>query len=85
MNPTVKAIIENHKDDLDKYGAGIGDFTNILSDAYNKNVWDEMLDTLKKAGIVLTNDDIDKIFKECEKKRMLIEANKAKEADLNNK
>ena len=84
MNPTVKAIIEKHKDDLDKYGVGKGDFENILGDAYKENVWDEMLDALEKAGIILASEDIERIFKECKRKRILIEANKAREQELNN-
>lgn len=84
MNAKVKAIIERHKDDLDKYGNGKSEFRNILGDAYNENVWNEMLDTLKEAGIILVNEDIDMIFKECERKRLLAEANKAREAGFNN-
>lgn len=58
---------------------------NALRDAYNENVWNEMVETLRYANILLTNDDTDRIFKECKRKHMLIEANKAREAGLNNK
>ena len=84
MNTKVKEIIKKHKDDLDKYGPGKGEFKNILGDAYNENVWDEMLDTLKKAGIILENDVINKILEECEKNRKRAEENKAREKGLNN-
>ena len=82
INDKVKDIIEKpeYRDDLDREFVD-----NILRDAYNENVWDEMVETLRYANILLTNDDADRIFKEYERKRMLIEANKAREAGLNNK
>ena len=43
------------------------------------------MNTLKEAGIILVNYDIDKMVKEYERERVLIEANKAREKGLNNK
>ena len=80
MNEKVKEIIESYKDkdDLD-----IPNFDNILSDAYDANVWDEMIETLKQAGIILYKPDTDKILEECEERRRLIEMNKAIEQGIN--
>lgn len=80
MNEKVKEIIESYKDkdDLD-----IPNFDNILSDAYDANVWDEMLETLKQAGIILYKPDADKILEECKKRRRRIEMNKAIEQGIN--
>ena len=80
MNAKVKEIIESYKekDDLD-----IPNFDNILCDAYEANVWDEMIETLKQAGIILRKPDIDKIWEKCEKRRIHIEMNKAIEQGLN--
>ena len=80
MNEKVKEIIESYKDkdDLD-----IPNFDNILSDAYDANVWDEMIETLKQAGIILYKPDTDKILEECKERRIRIEMNKAIEQGIN--
>ena len=80
INDKVKDIIEKpeYRTDLDREFVD-----NILRDAYNENVWDEMVETLRYAGIHLEN--IDGIFQECEEKRKRTEENKAREAGLNNK
>lgn len=80
MNAKVKAIIERRKDELNT-----PEFINVLRDAYEEGVWDEMIETLHTAGIYLADEKIAKIFEECERKRILIETNKAIEAGLNNK
>lgn len=79
INDKVKDIIEKpeYRDDLDREFVD-----NILRDAYNENVWDEMVETLRYAGIRLVN--IDRIFQECEIKRKRTEENKAREADFKN-
>ena len=78
INDKVKNILEKpeYRDDLDNEF-----IDNILRDAYNENVWDEMVETLRYAGIRLVN--IDRIFQECEIKRKRTEENKAREA-INN-
>ena len=81
MNAKVKAIIERHEADLGRLPGEKDNFDNMLYDAIKENVLEEFLNTLKEAGIILANEDIDKIVK----KRILIEANKAREAGLNNK
>ena len=81
MNAKVKAIIERHEADLGRLPGEKDNFDNMLYDAVKENVLEEFLNTLKEAGIILANEDIDKIVK----KRILIEANKAREAGLNNK
>ena len=81
MNAKVKAIIEKHEADLGSLPGEKDNFDNMLYDAIKENVLEEFLNTLKEAGIILANEDIDKIVK----KRILIEANKAREAGLNNK
>jgi hypothetical protein len=81
MNAKVKAIIEKHEADLGRLPGEKDNFDNMLYDAIQENVVDEFLNTLKEAGIILANEDIDKIIK----KRILIESNKAREAGLNNK
>ena len=81
MNAKVKAIIERHAKDLGRLPGEKDNFDNMLYDAVKENVLEEFLNTLKKAGIILANEDIDKIVK----KRILIETNKAREAGLNNK
>ena len=81
MNAKVKAIIEKHEADLGRLPREKDNFDNMLYDAVKENVLEEFLNTLKEAGIILANEDIDKIVK----KRILIEANKAREAGLNNK
>lgn len=78
MNAKVKAIIERRKDELNT-----PEFINVLRDAYEEGVWDEMIETLHTAGIYLADET--KIFDECERKRKRIEENKAREAYLNNK
>lgn len=80
MNEKVKEIIESYKDkdDLD-----IPNFDNILSDAYDANVWDEMIETLKQAGIILYKPDTDKILGKCKERRIRIEMNKAIEQGIN--
>ena len=77
----VKAIIERHEADLGRLPGEKDNFDNMLYDAVKENVLEEFLNTLKEAGIILANEDIDKIVK----KRILIETNKAREAGLNNK
>ena len=81
MNAKVKAIIEKHEADLGRLPSEESNFDNMIYDAIKENVLDEFLNTLKEAGIILANEDIDKIVK----KRILIETNKAREAGLNNK
>ena len=85
MNAKVKAIIERHEADLGRLPGEKANFDNMIYDAIKEDVLDEFLNTLKEAGIFLVNDDIDEIVKEYERKRILIEANKAREAGLNNK
>ena len=82
INAKVKEILNNSE--YKNYSDEVF-LENALRDAYNENVWNEMVETLRYANILLTNDDADRIFKEYERKRMLIEANKAREAGLNNK
>jgi len=77
----VKAIMERHEADLGRLPGEKDNFDNMLYDAVKENVLEEFLNTLKEAGIILVNEDIDKIVK----KRILIETNKAREAGLNNK
>ena len=81
MNAKVKAIIEKHEADLGRLPGEESNFDNMIYDAIKENVLEEFLNTLKEAGIILANEDIDKIVK----KRILIETNKAREAGLNNK
>ena len=85
MNGKVKAIIESHEADLGRLPGEKDNFDNMIYDAIKEDVLDEFLATLKEAGIILVNDDINRIAEEYERKRMLIEANKAREAGLNNK
>ena len=85
MNAKVKAIIERHEADLGRLPGEESNFDNMICDAIKEDVLDEFLATLKEAGIILTNEDINRIVEEYERKRMLIEANKAREAGLNNK
>lgn len=81
MNAKVKAIIEKHEADLGRLPGEESNFDNMIYDAIKENVLEEFLNTLKEAGIILANEDINKIVK----KRILIETNKAREAGLNNK
>ena len=85
MNTKVKAIIERHEADLGRLPGEESNFDNMIYDAIKEDVLDEFLATLKEAEIILTNEDINRIVEEYERKRMLIEANKAREAGLNNK
>lgn len=85
MNAKVKAIIERHEADLGRLPGEKDNFDNMIYDAIKEDVLDEFLATLKEAGIILTNEDINRIVEKYERKRMLIEANKAREAGLNNK
>ena len=85
MNAKVKAIIERHAKDLARLPGEKDNFENMIHDAIKEEVLDEFLNTLKEAGIILANDDIEEIVKEYERKRILIETNKAREAGLNNK
>ena len=85
MNAKVKAIIERHEADLGRLPGEESNFDNMIYDAIKEDVLDEFLATLKEAGIILTNEYINRIVEEYERKRMLIEANKAREAGLNNK
>ena len=84
MNAKVKAIIERHEADLGRLPGEKDNFDNMIYDAIKEDVLDEFLATLKEAGIILT-EDINRIVEEYERKRILIEANKAREAGLNNK
>ena len=85
MNAKVKAIIERHEADLGRLPGEKDNFDNMIYDAIKENVLEEFLNTLKESGIFLVNDDIEEIVKEYERKRILIETNKAREAGLNNK
>ena len=85
MNAKVKAIIERHEADLGRLPGEKNNFDNMIYDAIKEDVLDEFLATLKEAGIILRNDYINRIVEEYERKSMLIEANKAREAGLNNK
>ena len=85
MNAKVKAIIEKHEADLGRLPGEKDNFDNMIYDAIKENILEEFLNTLKEAGIFLVNDDIEEIVKEYERKRILIETNKAREAGLNNK
>ena len=46
LSQTAQTIFRNHTTDLDN-----NDFSDILTDALNANVLDEVLDALRKAGI----------------------------------
>ena len=81
MNAKVKAIIERHEADLGRLPGEKDNFDNMIHDAIKEDVLDEFLSTLKEAGIILTNEYINKIVEEYERKQ----ANKAREAGLNNK
>ena len=85
MNAKVKSIIEKHEKDLAKNVGEKDNFENMIHDAIQENVVDEFLNTLREAGIILVNDDINRIVEEYERKRILIEANKARKAGLNSK
>ena len=85
MNAKVKAIIERHKNDLGRAPGEKDNFENMIYDAIKENVLDEFLGTLKEAEIILDNDYVNRIIEESERKRMLIEVNKAREADFKNK
>jgi hypothetical protein len=85
MNAKVKAIIERHEKDLGRIPGEKDNLENMIHDAIQENVLDEFLSTLREAGIILANYDIDKMVKEYERERVLIEANKAREKGLNNK
>ena len=82
MNAKVKAIIERHEADLGRLPGEKDNFDNMIYDAIKEDVLDEFLATLKEAGIILVNDDINRIVEEYERKRMLIEANKAREKQV---
>ena len=81
MNAKVKAIIERHEADLGRLPGEESNFDNMIYDAIKEDVLDEFLATLKEAGIILTNEYINRIVEEYERKQ----ANKAREAGLNNK
>ena len=81
MNAKVKAIIERHEADLGRLPGEKDNFDNMIHDAIKEDVLDEFLSTLKEAGIILTNEYINKIVEEYERKQ----ANKTREAGLNNK
>ena len=81
MNAKVKAIIERHEADLGRLPGEESNLDNMIHDAIKEDVLDEFLATLKEAGIILTNEYINRIVEEYERKQ----ANKAREAGLNNK
>lgn len=60
MNTTTKAIIERHKDDLDKHGAGKADFENIVRDAIKENVLDDLLDVFDAADMTVPPEVVTK-------------------------
>ena len=60
MNTTAKAIIEKHKDDLDKIDTDNSGFENILHDAIKENVLDEMLDIFYAADITIPPEVVTK-------------------------
>ena len=60
MNTTAKAIIERHKNDLDKIDTDKSGFENILHDAIKENVLDDVLDIFYAAGITIPPEVITK-------------------------
>ena len=60
MNTKAKAIIERHKDDLDKNGTGKSDFENIIRDAIKENVLDDVLDIFYAADITIPPEIVTK-------------------------
>lgn len=60
MNTTAIAIIEKHKDDLDKNGIGKHDFENIVRDAIKENVLDDVLDIFYAADITIPPEAVTK-------------------------
>lgn len=60
MNTTAKAIIERHKDDLDKIDTDKSGFENILHDAIKENVLDDVLDIFYAADITIPPEVVTK-------------------------
>ena len=60
MNTTAKAIIERHKNDLDKIDTDKSGFENILHDAIEENVLDEVLDIFYAADITIPPEVVTK-------------------------
>ena len=60
MNTTAKAIIERHKNDLDKIDTDKSGFENILHDAIKENVLDEVLDIFYAADITIPPEVVTK-------------------------
>ena len=60
MNAKVKAIIERHKNDLDKIDTDKSGFENILHDAIKENVLDDVLDIFYAADITIPPEVVTK-------------------------
>ena len=60
MNTTAKAIIERHKNDLDKIDTDKSGFENILHDAIKENVLDDVLDIFYAADITIPPEVVTK-------------------------
>ena len=60
MNTTAKAIIDRHKNDLDKIDTDKSGFENILHDAIKENVLDEVLDIFYAADITIPPEVVTK-------------------------
>ena len=60
MNTTAKAIIERHKDDLDKIDTDKSGFENIVRDAIKENVLDDVLDIFYAADITIPPEVVTK-------------------------
>ena len=60
MNTTAKAIIERHKNDLDKIDTDKSGFENILHDAIKENVLDDILDIFYAADITIPPEVVTK-------------------------
>ena len=60
MNTTAKAIIERHKNDLDKIDTDKSGFENIVRDAIKENVLDDVLDIFYAADITIPPDVVTK-------------------------
>ena len=60
MNTIAKAIIEKHKDDLDKNGIGKPEFENIIRDALKENVLCDILDIFYTADIPIPSEFVTK-------------------------
>ena len=60
MNTTAKEIIERYADDLDKNGAGKGEFENIVREAIKENVLDDVLDIFYASDITIPPEVVTK-------------------------